>query len=159
MGRWITFTAGIAFLVANAVAMSEADGVIKPRLLAYWEQLESHFSTSEQGVAPDAGTLWVYVLPRGGLLLSAAAASFCALLGLANRKLLLTVAVLLGISAVAPLVARPIVALAMLKPDVRGIAQQLTFACTEDAVVLIVLTTLTIAEFARVHAPTQEVPA
>ncbi len=157
MGRWITFTAGIAFLVANAAAMSEAEGVLKPRLLAYWEQLESHFATGEQAVTPDAGTLWVQVLPRGGLLLSAAAASLCALVGLTNRKLVLAIAVMLGISVTAPLVARPVVALAMLKPDVQGIVQKLTYACTEDAVVLVVLTALTLAEFARLHAPAQEV--
>ena len=158
-GRWITFVAGIAFLISNVVAMAEVDGVLKPRLLAYWEQLESHFVTGEHAVTPDAGTLWVYVLPRGGLLLSTVLATLLALVGLSNRKLLIGVGLLLGISVIAPLVARPIVALAMLDPDVRGIAQQLTFACTEDAVVLLVLTTLTVAEFARLHMPASEVPA
>ncbi len=158
-GRWITFVAGVAFLISNVVAMAEVDGVLKPRLIAYWEQLESHFGAGEPGVTPDAGTLWVYVLPRGGLLLSAALATLLALVGLSGRKVVLSVALLLGLSVIAPLVARPIVSLAMLSPDVRGIAQQLTFACTEDAVVLLVLTTLTATEFARLHLPASEVPA
>jgi hypothetical protein len=159
MGRWITFTAGVAFLCANFAAMSEIDGVVKPRMVAYWEQLESHFVTGASTATPDAGTLWVHVLPRGGMLLSAALGALCALVGLSNRKVVLTIALLLGASAVAPLVARPIVALTMLSPGVRGIAQQLTFACTEDAVILIVLTTLTFAEFARLHAPVEGVQA
>ena len=159
-GRWLTFIGGTAFILANVAGMSEVDEVIKPRLLAYWDQLESHFvAGGDQAVTPDAGTLWVYVLPRGGLLLSAALGMLLALFGLSNRKLVLGAALILVISVVAPLVARPIVALAMLSPDVRGIAQQLTFACTEDAVVLLALTILTATEFARLHLGAEEVRA